>query len=70
MHPLEGALERSNGQIMRDKTGQAVQSGDEQREQKQLPQERQPSLPTPQTFYKKLVARQDIRAILKRLANN
>ena len=39
-------------------------------ERKQPPQERRPSLPTPPRFYEKLVAREDMRAILKRLANS
>lgn len=52
---------------MKDKTRQSVQPADEP---KQPPQEQQRLLPTPQQFYRKLVEREDIRAILKRLANN
>lgn len=52
---------------MRDTPRQPVRLADEQ---KPPPQERQHPLPTPQQFYKELVAREDIRAILKRLANN
>ena len=42
----------------------------EQHLQEQRPQEWQPALPTPAQFYKRLVAREDVRTILKRLADN
>ena len=59
--------------VMRDTARQPVQPVQPVQhtdEREQTSQERRPSLPTPTQFYTKLVAREDIRAILKRLANN
>lgn len=52
---------------MSDEMRQPVQPVDEP---KQSPQERQSALPTPLQFYEEFVAREDVRAILKRLADN
>lgn len=61
-------LERRTAQTMEEKTTQLAHRVRE--DATQVPRTHQQSLPTPQQFYKKLVEREDIRAILKRLANN
>ena len=66
IHVLEGKSQTGEMEEMRDVAQQPVRQADEQ---KKVPRER-PSLPTPSQFYKEIVAREDIRAILKRLANN
>ena len=52
--------------MMRDAAQQPVRQADERKQ----PSQERLSLPAPLQFYKELVAREDIRAILKRLANN